>query len=451
MKRLLVLLAVSLPLFAQYPRESVTIEVVDVPVYVSRGGSPVTNLTRDNFELYVNGKPQAIEYFEAANGEMTALRDRRLYLLLFDVAFADPHAILRAQRAATHLIANAQPGDYYAVATYSQRRGVWFATPFTQDREALVRGIVSLNNSRSGDPLSIVITESERPAAPENEALRIADESLRDIAHMQTFRAAQDQVLNLADLADRLGSLEGQKHVVLLSEGFEQRSPSPVLYRDLQEMEHAFQESDVFLHALDLEGVPGTFQGIDSLQLLTEGTHGKLMHGRNDLGNALVDLSRNLDRGYRLGFRAADVRTGHNTIQVKVRADRMSGLTVRHRQGFSGTAERVNVDDGLYLADVVLNDVPQTGTAAKLEANAGKLVARIPMREVAAQLASGGKAELLVYAFNAEGHGLMYHREAIRVDDVDEKDVEIELPAGTKVAKALLRVDGSLGFSKTVM
>ena len=41
--------------------ESITVEVVDVPVYVTAGdGTPMRGLKKDAFSLFVNGKPKAI-------------------------------------------------------------------------------------------------------------------------------------------------------------------------------------------------------------------------------------------------------------------------------------------------------------------------------------------------------------------------------------------------------
>ena len=76
--------------FAQM-RESVTVQVVEVPVYVTAGGAPVTDLTGDNFQLFVNGKAQPIDYFDRI--DFAALpterardpRQRRLYMLVFDL------------------------------------------------------------------------------------------------------------------------------------------------------------------------------------------------------------------------------------------------------------------------------------------------------------------------------------------------------------------------------
>src|SRR5882762_9591900 len=49
---------------AQTPGEVITVQVVDVPVYVFSHGKPIRDLTKDDFELFVNGKRQAIDYFD---------------------------------------------------------------------------------------------------------------------------------------------------------------------------------------------------------------------------------------------------------------------------------------------------------------------------------------------------------------------------------------------------
>jgi VWFA-related protein len=466
---LVLALVASLNLAAQVVIDSVTVEVVDVPVFVARGDKPIQGLTRDDFELYVNGKPQPIDYFEAvsAGDEAETLRERRLFLLLIDVAFSEPFALPRAQGAAAQMIAKAGPGDYFAIATYSHRRGVWFATPYTRDREALARAIRSLNSSRSGDPLAIVMTASEREAVSRpGTSGEVAEDTMHDLVHTHAVRAAERQVEALSDLGDRLAVLDGQKHVIYLSEGWDGSSPrmfdaasrtfpaprptatssfAPHLLLRLDEMYRSFHRAGVFFHTLDLEGVAGTLMGNNDLHAFASNTGGRFVHGRNDFGRALTDLSASLDRGYRMGFRPANVRRGYNTIEVRLR-NKSRGVRVDHRQGFSTEGMRANVSDGLYLADVVLNDVPQTGTAAALALRDGTLTAQIPMRELAAQ---GNSAELLIYAFGADGAALMYHREVLAVSGTEEKVFTIAVPEGTAVAKALLRVNGSVGFSRT--
>lgn len=473
----------ALPLAAQQLRESVTVEVIDVPVYVTRANAPVDGLTRDDFELYVNGKRQPIEYFDSLTADAPAtLRERRLFLLLFDIAFTHPHSLLRAQRAAAEAMAKAGPADYFAVATYSARRGVRFAVPFTRDHAALTRAVASLSESGSGDPLSIVMTSAERETFGEWSAAvsdRVDGETLRDMTRARTIRAAEEQVLDLGDLAERLAPLDGEKHVVLLSEGFDGRVPQQsdvrvmtfnqqrelgqprlsaivgrswdhTLHMHIERMHQGFQRANVLLHSIDVEGLTNTRMTNDALGFLAEGTGGQFLTGRNDLGRALNDLSGELARGYRLGFRVRDARSDYNTIRVKVREPRGTrGTRVNYRRGFFGTPLRGNVHDGVIVADVLLNDVPQSGTAAALELRGRTLTATVPMRELAAQAPAGRNAELLLYAFDAGGAALFHHREMIEITESEQRTIEITVPEGTRVAKALLRVDGLLGFSRT--
>src|SRR5437763_16554722 len=84
-------------------RETMTVEVVEVPVYITTSdGQPIRGLTKDAFQLFVDGKPQPIEYFDAVDfasssaapatqaAQPRPLRERPLYLLLVALSFATP-------------------------------------------------------------------------------------------------------------------------------------------------------------------------------------------------------------------------------------------------------------------------------------------------------------------------------------------------------------------------
>ena len=108
--------------------ESITVEVVDVPVYVTAGdGTPMRGLKKDAFSLFVNGKPKAIDYFEeidlsgapvgAHSVRPPVLHQRRLYLLLFDLAFSRPGLIegvgfLPSNAPRSRLLQVRRAGDY---------------------------------------------------------------------------------------------------------------------------------------------------------------------------------------------------------------------------------------------------------------------------------------------------------------------------------------------------
>src|SRR5947209_3205355 len=182
MKRIACVVFVSLfvaPVLLPQVRESVTVEVVEVPVYVTTSnGEPLRGLTRDNFELFVNGLRQPIDYFDpvdfAASASPAVARDqrqRRLYLLLFDFLNQAPEPrdtlkhLVRAQRAAYQAVDKANgASDYFAVATITASRGVQFASPFLNDPVAVRRAIETLSVSNINDPLGLGVSAAERAA-----------------------------------------------------------------------------------------------------------------------------------------------------------------------------------------------------------------------------------------------------------------------------------------------
>src|SRR4029077_19028538 len=140
-------------------RETHTVEVVQVPVYVTRGGTSIAGLTRDNFELFVNGKPRSFEYFDvvdfgAGGGRVGSdaapprdVRQRRLYVLLFDLVYSSPKSLARARVAAAGCVARVGDADAFAVGTYSARQGIQLLVPFTRDRVPVRRAIQTLKEA----------------------------------------------------------------------------------------------------------------------------------------------------------------------------------------------------------------------------------------------------------------------------------------------------------------
>ena len=126
---------------------------MDVPVYVlDAGGKPVRGLPREAFTLLIDGKPRPIEYFDVMDFGVAqhaqaprSERERRLYLLLFDLNFSTPARLVQAQKAAEKAIDQSNPAtDLFSVATYSSSRGVFFVTPFLLDRVAIKRALLQL-------------------------------------------------------------------------------------------------------------------------------------------------------------------------------------------------------------------------------------------------------------------------------------------------------------------
>ena len=253
------LLLLALTANAQRFGEAVEVTIVEVPVtVVDRSGNPVMGLTRENFEVYDDGKRAPIEYFEVLDlATVTASPGRpippvayRNFLLLFDLANSKPGTIARAQTAArSFLDGNLTHRDLVGVAIYSPNNGMRMMTAFTADRELVKSAIDSLGASvefRVADPLLLVApgmlnaplltstgaNSGKTGPIAEQKAAGDAEYLEERAGYDRATKAAQDaeltsrvrnQLQNFGGIARVLDGLHGQKQVVLLSEGFDPR------------------------------------------------------------------------------------------------------------------------------------------------------------------------------------------------------------------------------------
>ncbi|HEY6138262.1 MAG TPA: VWA domain-containing protein [Thermoanaerobaculia bacterium] len=504
MRRIVALLLaalVSLPAFAAH-REIQNVEVVQVPVYVSTALGAVTGLTRDNFELTINGKPQTIDYFDvidfgkiAANGARVDPRERRLYVLVFDLFYAAPNSIHRAQRAAQELVQRAGNADVFAVATYSSSRGLDVLVPFTKDRAAVARAISSLRPAANADPLRLAVgpaeiqpveaafDRGELPAAAQTP--RVAEELLVDRQRV----SIEGQIEALGMLADRLAPIEGQKHVVLLSAGYApallhgvepitsirtgpledafQRQRAPQLFQpngqafmSLRKMYAQYANAGVFLDAVDTAGLRYTWTPAanESLYALTRDTGGTVVDNRNDLTEALRVLSDRQRVVYVLGFHNRDTGRGENKIKVRLRGVD-SHPRVSYRPSYSTAAPGVSAENGLQLADILLNDIPQNGVTVSAAAKGSTVSVSIPARELLAQIdTKSARADAMIYVFSG---ARAVATKVKRIDIESERassaprgaaihfDETFDLPPGNYTAKVLVRLGEAMGFART--
>lgn len=487
-------------------RESMTVEVVQVPVYITTSdGKPVTGLTRDAFQLSVDGHPQPIEYFDTfdfasakAGTPQTAerlRRERRLYLLLFDLTFATPATIARAQRAAEQAVAHSNPAtDFFSVATYSSNRGVFFLSPFLADRIAVARAIYTLKASEAQDPLGLAIASAERAkwvtAMEQGGAASGSDDDISsflgsEVADMlKGGQANQDalaaprnrliefQIEGLGEAAARFGALEGQKHLLIFTEGFDStrvtdikakgRPPNldPHLLDLVKRMHETFVSAGVTLDSVDIKGLRHSFTDLenDALYMLSRGTGGRVIVNRNDLVKAVDTLVEAQQMVYLLGFRQGDRKRGSISVRVN---GLPRGAEVSYREGFGYTPQKAGLDS-LQLADILLNDVPQAGVSLNAGVRPSEGGAEVAVSfgraEVVPQLVDQSPSvEILLYVFDERGRAVGFKAKRINFSGAGRVNTgyltlrePFELPAGKYTAKILLRISGtrSLGFAR---
>jgi VWFA-related protein len=365
LKRLLLLLFAVTSLHAQ-TREEITVEIVNVPVYIYQGTKPIDNLTRDNFELLLNGQPQPIDYFDVMDlGQPVArpgapasfAEQRRLFLLLFDMAFSSPERIHRAQRAAAALVKNSAPADAFAVATFTATHGLDILLQFTSDKEAILGTVETLRPKTVEIAARESTMDSHEPpivAFLDPTGLSFAEagsppEIAQELSKEPIRRLTELGIESLGDLASALRKIEGfNKHVILLSEGF-RGGTDGWLVPIIDKMYQTFQGANAFLHALDTAGLRPSqsarmVETGDGLRQLSMGTGGQWLHNSNDLAGALTSLSDTYRRAYLLGFRAKGARDGYNSITVRVK-NLPRGARIFYRRGFmAGAPTAVGLD-----------------------------------------------------------------------------------------------------------
>lgn len=501
----LVLTFVAVTAAAQL-REKTTVEVVEVPVYVTANGEPVSTLTRDNFALFVNGRQQRIDYFDTIDhaavsaAEKPDVRQRRLYMLVFDL-LSTPKGLYRAQKATVDFIDKAEENDTIGVATLGQK-GMKIVVPFTRDRIAVRRAVRNLVGSKVNDPLHLTISVPERgeemgrpdrmndprfnggvTGEPTDDYLALIDTELYD----------------LGDLASRLAGMEGYKHVVFFSSGFDSeiltgiagrqhadvrtgptaqplrtfgvpmnppiRSINAALLKHMRGMREQFTAAGVFLDAIDIEGVRPfmTISSNESLYAMVRGTGGDVIDRTNNLGSAIRTLTARQRVVYVLGFHAAATGKEQNKIEVKL-VNVPRGTRAVYRPSYTSIANQPDSADPLRLADIIINDIPQNGlttnVAVEPGSHAATLDVTVPGRELLAQANSetvGAQAMLYI----ANGTSVVAFKVKRIQIDVPKAQAALEsaaihvredfdLPPGAYAAKVLVRIDGSgaLGYAR---
>jgi len=386
---------------------------VEVPVnVVDRDGQPVRGLTADDFEVWDGNERQTLSSFEmvdlpaleagrAAPGTVQRLPElgaagRRHLLMLFDLSFSSPTAVLRARLAARDfLLQKLHPSDLAAVATYSIESGPKLVVTFTPDRAQLARAIDTLGMQHGlqvdkSDPLRFII-EGTFNASGASSMLAESSLSPRDqilFEQLQTISLFAERTersyevsriksfsRSMGEMARMLNAVQGRKQIVLFSQGFDSRLlvgrdtmdtdnnldnqniatgfsylvdndaryGSTPLQNELNRMLEEFRRADCVIQSVDIGGLRDKTDatarvqtnGQESLFYLANETGGELFKDANDLGQQLGRLLDRTSVTYVLSFERSDLKTdgSYHRLRVKV-AKSPAGARVSYRAGY---------------------------------------------------------------------------------------------------------------------
>jgi VWFA-related protein len=521
--------------------ESITVNYVEVPVsVVDRGGNAIRGLTAANFEIVDEGKKRPIAGFDAvdfaavdaAPATMTPAA-RRNFLLVFDLSFSSPAAVTRAQTAAREFVTKlAGRQDRIGVASVDAAHGFRLLTSFTTDRSLVDAAIGNPLGFSASDPLqvagaSIDARVAESMNAPAAAVGRFQSRNGNEAAAPEEMNAEvllgmdrQQQAYNrgnvdrevnlLAGLAKIMRVVRGQKHMVLLSEGFD---PKVIQGRDAGVTKDQLAESaaiekgelwnvdndtrygssssmtivsrlaevakrcDVILDAIDTHGVRTNVDASagfvkssnEGLHLLANATGGTVFQNTNSMAENFARALKSQEVVYVIGFQApvSDPGKFHN---LKVKLVNVPGGRAVARSGYYEAGATSAAERTLSDAEIIINDIAQDGVKvsalaapfATTGANAQvPVILEIKGSDLAEATDPNMTLEIFTYAFDMDGkvRDSLFQRVGIDLSKVGatlrESGVKyyetLSLPPGAYAIKSLVRVGESekKGFVRT--
>jgi VWFA-related protein len=339
-------------------RTGVNVVRVDV-IVTDNSGKPVTDLSKEEFEIVEDGRPQAIDLFRQIriDGAVTdADRPRQVLdrdteereasrddVRIFAILLADYQVCSERSRLVREALATfiRKLGSRDLVAVMNPLTSVRDLT-FTYDHDSVLNTIQRFEGRR-GD------YTPRNPAEQEHVQQMGSPEPIRNAVVRDALKA----------LAVRLGSMrEGRKSVIFVSEGF-----PPGWFTNGQQLREITQEANrhnTSIYPLDPRGlVAGDGSAVaptirpgcgvpsftrtrlmqDTLRELADDTDGKAIVNRNALAEGLEQILRDSSLYYLLGYSSTTSQSDGKFHQIRVRVKRPK-TDVRARKGYwASTAE----------------------------------------------------------------------------------------------------------------
>ena len=471
--------------------DATTVTVVEVPVQVTGGGDPIKNLTRADFELFDGRKKVPITGFDIvdlsvvegkATQEPVPVSARRHFLILFDLFFTPPDSVGRAKQAAADLVLTAlHPTDLAAVATFDTRPRLVLG--FTSDRSQLRQAIRSLGNVELGesirDPLGLVIgdlggdlmagdgLDIASEAQTGRAAVDAASEQVQTRRELRTLEARANRgeeaakvaalTAGMSELAAWMQSVEGRKHVVFLSEGFDssvlvgnqgfteedrqlqREQQDAVLEGRTQEVDFeqtfgdssaqsamnrmltAFREANSTIQAVDVSGRVQT-EGQSNragLSLMSSDTGGEMFSNFTDLGEAMSEVLDRTSVTYLLAFQPDNLKQDGKFRKLRVRLNNAPrGTRVVHRPGYypptpyaqTNPFQRVLGSAQEVMGGVEIGHIEASVLATGFPAPSGKAYAPVLIEARGSDLLDGFQGDTLpleFYAYALDENGIV--------------------------------------------
>jgi VWFA-related protein len=421
-------------------RSATNLVVVDA-IVTDQQGRFVSDLTKDDFQIFEDGKPQALATFSLVDVpiESTSAATRptvdpdvvsngrpltgRVYVLAFDDRHISAARTERVRQQARQFIErNLADNDVMAVVyTSHTERG----QEFTNNRQLLLASVDRL----MGDSL--------RSAALAVKDDADAVQGVRppaDPLALERIDAARRTLEALKTVSESLAAIEGRRKALLLfGDGIDVDIMNPLEPRLIFEARDAFAaaaRANVAIYGIHSLGLTGVIdEGIanntrasvlsgmsrlmeQNLQVLADQTGGFAAIRQNDFTDAYARVVREMSSYYLVAYQPANERDGvAHTIQVRVTRP---GLTVRARQGYESRRAAATANSlatpSAVLSETLASALPVTGLTFDVFAAPFRNTSRqaavllgIEVPAAALTLGRAGTVELSYVAVDAQG------------------------------------------------
>jgi VWFA-related protein len=348
--------------------------LVEVDVVARSKGAPATGLTREDFTLLDNGKPQKIAFFSVRSARASgpaalsppagAVSNRlerdgplpaRATILLVDQKNTPPDTQAFAIQRIKTFARTSRNRDRFGIYSFGKDGELHAVQELTDDRQLLVRGA---NTLKAMDPY---YRTQDTTGMSDHAAQAFSTETVLEQV------AVTKRVLTT--IARHLTKVPGRKNLIWITTAFPLFLEGVDFRPDVEQAARALNDANIALYPVDARGLIGALQGLTAIpnaevggpasprQLLMQMGRGESPSPRGlntenmfaDLTGGLVFYNKSnaiedsiqaaVDDGeltYTLGFYPAQAEqdgASHNLHNLKVEVARR-GVSVRYRQNY---------------------------------------------------------------------------------------------------------------------
>ena len=322
-------------------RTTTTLVQLSVVAHDAKGRA-VTDLTKEDFEIFDNGKQQEIAVFSAdkaaspkaaplsAFPEDAAAQDAKPHgnaVILLDYLNSGLIPAARARGEVESLLKNFDPAGKVALYVLDDN-GVRSVGDFGSDREALLSRMASVTGKPSQCNDNMLGSELCDPGEVEYFWMR------RELRTLNAFDA----------FADSLSSLAGRKALIWVSTATNVKAQlarahleraTPALDAETERVMHKLNNADVALYPVDSCGLGiGCRSHDEAMDEYAARTGGVAVHGLNALDISMRNAIEDIQFTYSLAFYPPQEGARTDFHQLKVQSKR-PGVKLEYKQGYS--------------------------------------------------------------------------------------------------------------------